>query len=323
MIEAVDYNIMVSIRCLAYNHEKYIRDCLEGIVKQRTTFRYEAIVHDDASTDGTAAIIGEYAARYPDIIKPIYEKENQYSKHDGTISRVIGNACKGKYHALCECDDFWTDPLKLQKQIDFLETHPDFTLCFHGVECKAETGRQYVDYFGHLHTGEYSRDEIIHKWSVPTCSIVYPSWIRSQIPHNPNFKYGDSVLVCTCLKYGKCYCLGERMGVYRLSVGSWNHRLSAIQKNKAFLSHTRGLLQEFDFYGTPQILQQFKQLHFRQMCLLKEAGDKREFQEVATDYKSFFHENIDIKFTIYYFVFRCRKLLENLRKNFASSLKNM
>lgn len=122
--------IMVSIRCTAYNHEKYIRDALEGFVMQKTNFRFEAIVHDDASTDGTAAIIREYAEKYPDIIKPIYETENQYSKHDGSLTKIMNEACKGKYIALCEGDDYWIEPYKLQKQVDFLESSPDYSMCW-------------------------------------------------------------------------------------------------------------------------------------------------------------------------------------------------
>lgn len=105
--------LMVTIRCTAYNHEPYIRACLEGFVMQKTNFRFEAIVHDDASTDGTAAIIKEYAEKYPDVIKPILERENQYSK--GTLGKIMDEASKGKYIAFCEGDDYWTDPLKLQK----------------------------------------------------------------------------------------------------------------------------------------------------------------------------------------------------------------
>ena len=82
MVEKDSRELMVSIRCLVYNHEPYLRQCLDGFVMQQTNFRFEAIVHDDASTDGSAAIIREYAAKYPDIIKPIYETENQYSKRD-------------------------------------------------------------------------------------------------------------------------------------------------------------------------------------------------------------------------------------------------
>lgn len=104
--------LMVSIQCTAYNHEPYIRQCLEGFVMQKTNFRFEAIVHDDASIDGTADIIREYAEKYPDIIKPIYETENQYSKHDGSLRQIMDEACIGKYIAACKGDDYWTDPLK-------------------------------------------------------------------------------------------------------------------------------------------------------------------------------------------------------------------
>lgn len=122
---------LVAIRCITYNHEAYIRDALDGFVMQKTDFPYVAIIHDDASTDRTAEIIKEYAAKYPHIIKPIYETENQYSKRDGSLSRIMRDACiasRAKYIAVCEGDDYWTDPLKLQKQVDFLESHPDYSM---------------------------------------------------------------------------------------------------------------------------------------------------------------------------------------------------
>lgn len=124
--------MFVSIRCIAYNQEPYIRQCLDGFVMQNTDFRFEAIVHDDASTDGTAAIIREYAEKYPDIIKPIFETENQFSKKDGSLGRIMSEACKGKYVAFCEGDDYWTDPMKLQKQVDFLEGHEEYSMCCTG-----------------------------------------------------------------------------------------------------------------------------------------------------------------------------------------------
>ena len=128
MEEKKDIKIMVSIRCLAYNHEPYIRQCLEGFVIQKTNFRYEAIVHDDASTDNTAKIIKEYAERYPEIIKPIFEKENLFSKNDRELQDKMLAACTGKYIAICEGDDYWTDPYKLQKQVNYLESHSDCVL---------------------------------------------------------------------------------------------------------------------------------------------------------------------------------------------------
>ena len=128
--------LMVSIRCTAYNQEEQIRECLDGFVMQQTNFRFEAVVHDDASTDGTAAIIKEYAEKYPDIIKPILETENQYSKHDGSLERIMNEAATGKYVAWCEGDDCWIDPLKLQKQVDYLESHPDCMLVHTDMEVK-------------------------------------------------------------------------------------------------------------------------------------------------------------------------------------------
>ena len=96
-------NLMVTIRCMVYNHEPYIRQCLEGFIMQKTNFRFEAIVHDDASTDGSAAIIREYAEKYPDIIKPILQTENQYSKRDGSLTRILNAHTHGKY--ICTSSD--------------------------------------------------------------------------------------------------------------------------------------------------------------------------------------------------------------------------
>ncbi len=126
---------LVAIKCTVYNHEPYLRECLDGFVMQQTDFPFVAIVHDDASTDKSADIIREYAAKYPDIIKPYYETENQYSR--GTLSKVMNeavDATEAKYIALCEGDDYWTDPKKLQKQVDFLETHPEYG--FVGTQCR-------------------------------------------------------------------------------------------------------------------------------------------------------------------------------------------
>ena len=123
---------LVAIHCLVYNHEPYLRDCLEGFVMQQTNFPFVAIVHDDASTDGSAAIIREYEEKYPHIFKPIYEIENQYSKRDGSLERIMNEAIEAtcaKYVAMCEGDDYWTNPLKLQKQVDILEADESLMLC--------------------------------------------------------------------------------------------------------------------------------------------------------------------------------------------------
>ena len=123
------YEIKVSIICNAYNQEKYISDALEGFVMQKTNFPFEVLVHDDASTDKTPDIIRRYETKYPEIIKPIYETENQYSKGNDSLTRIQCGRVKGKYIALCEGDDYWTDPYKLQKQYDALEAHPEINIC--------------------------------------------------------------------------------------------------------------------------------------------------------------------------------------------------
>lgn len=123
--------IMVSICCLTYNHEKFIKDALEGFVNQKTSFKYEILIHDDASTDGTVEIIKEYEKKYPDLIKPIYQKENQYSKKIRATLTYQFPRANGKYIAMCEGDDYWIDENKLQKQFDILEKNNDISLCVH------------------------------------------------------------------------------------------------------------------------------------------------------------------------------------------------
>ncbi|MGB0868609.1 MAG: glycosyltransferase family 2 protein [Flavobacteriales bacterium] len=116
--------IKVSINCLTFNHEPFIRECLEGFVNQKTNFAFEVNIHDDASTDKTADIIMEYQKKYPDIIKPLIQTENQYSQGVHINRDINFLRANGEYIAMCEGDDYWIDPYKLQKQIDFLDNNP-------------------------------------------------------------------------------------------------------------------------------------------------------------------------------------------------------
>ena len=125
---------MVSVYCLTYNHENYIRDCLEGFVAQKTAFPFEVIVHDDASTDRTAEIVQEYEKKYPHIFKVIYEEENQYQRHRPILRDLVLPIVRGKYIAICEGDDYWIDDQKLQDQVTILENNPDCHFCVAGVE---------------------------------------------------------------------------------------------------------------------------------------------------------------------------------------------
>lgn len=120
---------LVSVLCVTYNHAPYIKACLEGFVKQKCDFNFEVLIHDDASTDGTQEIIKEYWEKYPDLIKPILQTENQWSKKAGGMNlRFNYPRAKGKYIALCDGDDFWIDEKKLHKQVSFLESNSDFSV---------------------------------------------------------------------------------------------------------------------------------------------------------------------------------------------------
>lgn len=226
---------LVAIRCITYNHEAYIRDALDGFVMQKTDFPYVAIIHDDASTDRTAEIIKDYEAKYPHIIKPIYETENQYSKRDGSLSRIMRDACiasRAKYIAVCEGDDYWTDPLKLQKQVDFLESHPDYSMCFHNALVHYENGNNEDHLFAKLENREYPVEETVENWIVPTASILLNCSVLSSIYYkrvgeSNKFVVGDNPLIRCCGMSGKIYGFKDVMGVYRKQPGGWTENLNA------------------------------------------------------------------------------------------------
>ena len=121
----------VSVLCAAYNHEEYLRQTLDSFLNQKTDFPFEVLVNDDASTDSTGDIIREYAAKYPEIIRPFYQKENLYSRRINLYDVVFFPACRGKYIAVCEGDDYWNDPEKLQLQVNWLDAHPEYSACVH------------------------------------------------------------------------------------------------------------------------------------------------------------------------------------------------
>ena len=220
---------LVSICCITYNHEPYIRDCLEGFVMQRTDFPFEVLIHDDASTDRTADIIREYGAKYPDIIKAVCQTENQYSKGVNVGIRTLDRA-QGKYIAFCEGDDFWCDPQKLQMQFDFLESHPDYSACFCG---------QYVlNEFEHRITpmgfpsADFPTDmreaqRVILSGQHPFCTAANffrtSAWkdFRSAFEEDTkNAPMGDRQLFFHLAGAGKIEYIRRRMVVYRRHGGS-------------------------------------------------------------------------------------------------------
>lgn len=225
-------DIKVSIVCTAYNHEKYIRDTLEGFVKQKTNFKFEVLIHDDASTDRTADIIREYEKKYPELIKPVYQKENQYSKGIKISKNYLYPNAKGKYIAICEGDDYWIDECKLQKQFDVLEMHPEIDGCVHKVQKESAIDGRRKGYIEPLHKeGIISVESIIKGGGefIGTNSIMY----RSELI-NSEYKFTqilaiDYVTQILIALRGGIYYLNDCMSVYRvLASGSWTSRM---QKN--------------------------------------------------------------------------------------------
>ena len=214
---------LVTIRCITYNHEPYIRQCLEGFVMQKTNFPFEAIVHDDASTDGTAAIIREYAEKYPDIIKPIYETENQYSKHDGSLQRIMNAHIRGKYVALCEGDDYWVDPLKLQKQVDLLEGNPSVSLCCGGYIARqnGHLDKEYICHKGATDYFQFSLDDWGKFWYTKSLTVLYRrKAFSNHLLNLEKYHYSkDTHLYYNLLKWGDGIYLSESLGVYNLHPG--------------------------------------------------------------------------------------------------------
>lgn len=140
--DSIVSNSKISVICLTYNHERYLEKCLKGFVRQKTNFAYEVFVHDDASTDNTVKIIERYAGKYPEIIRPLYEQENQYSKGKNIVSNIVLTLVKSEYIAICEGDDFWIDPNKLQNQVDALDRYPECHMCVCRARVVNEGGKE-------------------------------------------------------------------------------------------------------------------------------------------------------------------------------------
>lgn len=241
-------NIIVSVSCITYNHAKYIRQCLDGILMQKTDFRYEILIHDDASTDGTDDIIREYETKYPDIIKPIYETENQYSKGIRISATYNYPRAKGKYIALCEGDDYWTAPYKLQKQVDYMESHSEYAMCFHDCYIHNETQNEF--YHEEIQDRDYSVNELFSKWIVPTASMLLKKEGVLEISPDIRIINGDIRVVLSCFAHGKIRGMKDKMSVYRVQENGVT--LKRVKENPlkleiAYIGHYKCLKEMYPF----------------------------------------------------------------------------
>lgn len=203
----------LTVCCITYNQEKYIGQMLDGIVNQRTDFDFEVMIGEDQSTDRTRKIIEEYQSKYPGLITILPGNENLGVRKN--FAKTLLSGC-GEYAAVCEGDDYWTDPLKLQKQVDYLDAHPDTDLCFHNTEIFYEdSGRKELSnppgqpVITDLH-------DLISKWYIMTCSMVYrrnfsalPGWFTKVF----NTDYALQMIISS--NGSKVAYLPDTMAVYR------------------------------------------------------------------------------------------------------------
>ncbi|MFV8342090.1 glycosyltransferase family 2 protein [Flavobacterium sp. XS2P39] len=203
----------ISACIITYNHENFIRECLEGAINQSVNFEYEIVIGEDNSSDKTREICCEYAEKYPNLIK-FFPREKNIGMI-GNWTKTIQN-CQGKYIALCEGDDYWTDPLKLQKQVDFLEANADYVICFHKVDVlqdgviEEETITAKVPETTSIN--DLAKGNYMH-----TCSVVYRNNLFSELPEYFNQSpVGDYFLHLLNARYGAIRCFDEIMGVYRV-----------------------------------------------------------------------------------------------------------
>jgi len=243
-------NLMVSISCVAYNHEKYIHKAIESFLMQRTNFAYEVLIHDDASTDHTASIIREYEKKYPDIIKPVYQSENQWSKGVRVDFEFNYKRARGKYVAICDGDDYWTDPYKLQKQVDFLEKNDEFSICFHSIQTIDEKGNKVnIDKSKKEVKRVTGLSDIIKGNYISAVSVLFRNGLISDDDFytlSDGLYFDDWIYHILNAEKGLIYFFNEPMAAYRLTKAGLSRSTDKIRRIEDKLKFYSRLKNHFD-----------------------------------------------------------------------------
>lgn len=290
---------LVSICSITYNHEPFIRECLEGFLMQKTTFPVEIIIHDDASTDKTAEIIKEYELKYPNLFKPIYQVENQFSKKQGSIyARFVYPKAKGKYIAICEGDDYWIDPLKLQKQVDFLEANPEYGMChtnFSLVEGKRFSKVIKKD------DDNYLTDILEGNYQIGTLTVLFRKSIYNSIPKyysNKGFLMGDVPLWIEIASVSKIKYIDDITAKYRAFENSASHS-SDIVKEILFYNSALEIRKLYSNVFNFKIDLYVKNNFISRMKSAFKKKNKQVAKEILLDAKS--KDSLSFKLLIFYF----------------------
>lgn len=255
---------LITVWSLVYNHCNYLVDLFEGFLSQETTFPFQVFIHDDCSTDGGQEIIRRYEKLYPHIIHAIYEEENQYSKKNGAIRKLRNSLVNTKYTALCEGDDYWIDSHKLEKQVMFMEEHPDCVLTLHnGFMLNVSNGsKQAINPFkksGFLD----SEQLLLEKGNLPpTASMIYNSEIVRNMPQDVfSAPVGDRPLRMYLITRGSVYYFDDLMCIYRTgqSGNSFDSQVRANSKYaKEIYDKMVALYHRYDEYTNCQYSKEVK-----------------------------------------------------------------
>ena len=249
-------SVSVSVFLSTYNHKKYITECIESILAQKTNFEFEIIIHDDASTDGTTDILLDYKKRYPNKINLIVQKRNQY--HIGVnnlIFKFVVPQVRGKYFAYIDGDDYWCDDYKLQKQFDYMEAHPKCSMCVHNCYCVDDYSNVLPYAFPKSHGKMKTRDLIDYKRGIPVatstfffkfdCYKKFESW-RLAFPVN------DLTAFIQAAYDGYVYKIKDKMSCYRrFSETSWSKKMTDAKKRIESNNEIIKALMMIDLSGNP------------------------------------------------------------------------
>ncbi len=282
MNSIIGEDIKVSIICNAFNHEDYIKDALDSFVMQKTNFKFEVLVHDDASTDNTASIIKEYEEKYPDIIKPIYQTVNQYSQKIPIGDTFQFPRAKGMYIAVCEGDDYWTDPYKLQKQYDALESHPEIDMCAHTASRINALTKEEIGIIQPSNEDTVLTVEQVILGGggfVATNSLMFKKDLMNNIPKfRQVLKLDYTLQILGSLRGGLLY-LKDNMSCYRvMAKGSWTSQIRKTPDN--LVSHIKKICSMLEVLN--------EETKFAYKSVIEEVLLRKEFEilEVKQDYKS-------------------------------------
>ena len=287
--------IMVSVMCTAFNHGEYIRQALEGMVNQQTDFDYEILINDDVSTDNTADIIREFEAKYPEKVRAFFPEKNLYSQNIDVYYHSFFPNARGKYVAFCEGDDYWTDMTKLQRQVDFLESHPDYSACVHNTMLRYCAGNHEDE---PLIQREGERDvefeDILpgmnNAWH--TSSLM----AKTELLKNPpdyyyvacDYGFGDYPYGIWLRFNGPVHFIDRCMSVYRINsnMGSWSSGVDyATDKLVTFITGVVEMLRAFRRHVEDEELLRLVDRYINEgmFQLLYTQGRDRELREPPYD----------------------------------------